>query len=256
MYLIILAHILIAIFFVRWLIKNDRGAKEPRSGYKAAIGFGLLALIVLLFFNPFHNEDTIQQLLEGPVDLQMAFFTALTVGITEEVAKCIPLGLYLWKKSYFNETTDGLFYFGITGMVFGVIESILYTVGMGAATGIARILFTPFLHVGMSMWFGYFLARRKVRGTGSGMVVVGLLLAIGLHTLYDFGAFSRNLWLVLLSLALATALNIGVFQLYKRSRAEDQALQLSAEGQNAFCRQCGKPNPHHTLYCEYCGKRT
>lgn len=254
--IIILIQVLIAVFFIRWLITSDRGAKEPRAAIRAALGFGLLALVLTLLLGLFRSSEVTKSVMDGNADLWTIIGLSIFIGITEEVSKTIPLAIFLWKKPYFNETTDGLFYFGITGIVFGVIESIFYTLEFGSGAGIARIFITPFLHVGFAMWFGYFLARRKVLGKGTAMIWLGLLLSICLHAFYDFGIFSGNGWFILASILLGFGLNIGVFFLYRIAQRQDSKFSLSSEGKNSFCRTCGQPNPHHTLYCERCGQRT
>ncbi|MCC7543529.1 PrsW family intramembrane metalloprotease [bacterium] len=254
--LIITGQILAATWFIRYVIIHDRGSKEPRGAVRASLLFGLLAIVIVFVTHPIQSDDAFVSLRDGTAPIQSVFIASMIIGIVEELAKSIPLALWLYKKPYFNEMTDGIFYFGMSSVMFALIENILYTLSDGASTGLARIIFTPFLHIGFAMWFGFFLARRKVTGRGTWMVVVGLLTAIILHGLYDFGVFSRLGPFTIASVVLGISLNLGVFKLYRYAQQHDKELQLSADGTNHFCRSCGRPNPDHTLYCVYCGQKT
>lgn len=263
--IVIIIQVCIAIFFIRYVIRHDRGSKEPRQGLRAAIGFGFLSIVLVLILSEVLGRLPVigqviapdRQLIEaGGYPMGFVFLAMMSVGIIEEAAKALPLAIYIWKKPYFNELTDGLFYFGITGVIFSVTESILYTLQYGGAIGVMRIIITPFLHTGFAMWFGYFLARRKITGTGTWKVPAALVFAMFLHGLYNFGLASKNTGYILVSLAIALGLNIGVFVLYRYAQKRDSTMMLSADGINTFCRSCGQANPDHNLYCEHCGQRT
>ncbi len=254
--LIIGAQILAAVWFVRFVIIHDRGSKEPRAAIRTALLFGLLALFLVTITSFLQENQFFVGLEDGTGTLSNMFIASIIIGLIEESAKSIPLALWIYKKPFFNETTDGIFYFGMSGVVFALIENIEYTIVNGAETGLSRLIMTPFLHIGFAMLFGFFLARYKVTGKSKALVALGLFGSISLHALYDFGLFSGIGWLMLLSAAIGLTLNIGVFKLYRYAQAEDAKLNLSADGTNHFCRSCGRPNPDHTLFCIYCGQHT
>jgi RsiW-degrading membrane proteinase PrsW (M82 family) len=180
----------------------------------------------------------------------------MLVGVIEESAKALPLALYIYKKPYFNEITDGVFYFGIVGITFSVIESIFYTLQYGAGVGIGRLILTPFLHTGFSMWFGYTLARYKLHTGGIHLVIIAFVSSMLLHGMYNFGMSSGMPGYFIFSLIIAIALNIGVFLLYRHAQDEDVSINIASNNSNNFCRSCGKPNTKHTLFCESCGQHT
>jgi len=82
------------------------------------------------------------------------------------------------------------------------------------------------------------------------------VLAVGLHGLYDFGLFFAHGWSVLMSLAITIFVNLNIFWLMNVARKADARLGIGAAGNNLYCRQCGRPNPQHYVYCIYCGQRT
>lgn len=222
-----------ASFFIYYVIHNDRGQKEPKAGIGAAIGFGILALVItsaakmLLKTLPGLSEVTDLNpiaIQTGALDVTYLFLAAMLIGVIEETAKALPLALFIYKKPYFNELTDGILYFGITGIVFGLVESMYYTLMFGADVGLMRVIITPFLHAGFSMWFGYALARYKLRIGGLTTVMLAFVGSMFLHGLYDFGLFTKSTELIIGSLVLALSLNIGVFLMYRHAQKIDTKL--------------------------------
>ena len=235
---------------VWYLVHNDRGSKEPIGALWAAAGFGLLALIFAGVLNGLVLPESL-------IDAEPSLYTLiafLVVGFIEEAAKFFPLALFLWKKKYFNEINDGIIYFAISGLVFGLAEDIMYTIVYGAQTGLFRIILIPFFHAAGTGIIGYFLAKAKVEHkplTTTILVWAGVAV---LHGLYNFGIGSGNIFLTLIGLVITLGFTIGLFILYMKANDEDKAGGRSAVGHNEFCRSCGKPNKHHMLYCQYCGK--
>lgn len=254
---IILAQIGLGWLLIRYLIDRDRGTKEPASGLWAAGLFGALAVVAAYFL----NQNLLPAELLASETLTLPLATAATgslmVGLIEESAKLLPLAIWLYRKRYFNEVTDGIIYFGIAGMIFGVAENILYSLNYGSEVGLVRIITVPFLHAGFCVCFGWLLARRKVTKGSWWLVVTGYVAAVLLHGLYDFGLFYGAWYTVLVSLALTIAINMAVFKLYGQAERHDRRLGLSASSrENWYCPFCGTPNPNRELHCPKCGRKT
>lgn len=247
--------VLFTVVLLRYMLSNDKGEREPAAGLWAAVLFGLLAVAPVLVLEFFLLPA---DLLDGAQSKTMASSTlamsALTIGLVEEIWKYVPLALFIYKRRYFNEHTDGIIYFGFSGMAFGLFENIFYTVAFGSSVGTARLLITPFFHAATTALAGYYLARAKV-DRGSMMrpfaAVAGVVI---LHAFYDYGLLTQEVVLVLISLLVAFMLNLSIFLMIRRARREDQSLGLSVVGINKFCRACGYPNPKQLLYCSRCGK--
>jgi RsiW-degrading membrane proteinase PrsW (M82 family) len=250
-----MAQVGIGWLFIRWLIQQDRGPKEPPKALWIAGLLGLAAVPMAMLLETYFLPDIdIMNIHTLPRDqlISMAFM----VGLIEEGVKLLPLALFLYGKKFFNEMTDGIIYFAIAGMVFGIVENIGYTLGYGPGTGIARILMGPYIHAGFCVLFGWMLARHKVVGKWPLGIVIGFLASVGVHGLYDFGLFYAHGWSVLMSIATTIAVNIGVFALLRQAQDTDAKLGIAASGDNYYCRSCGAPNPERYLYCTKCGKRT
>lgn len=185
--IILLVFVGIAISLAWFLISHDHGEKEPIAALWMAAGFGVLGAMLAAWLEnwliPSHN------LMPGATP--GALLTAsLSVGFIEEACKFIPLAVVIYGRRYFNENTDGVIYFALAGLGFGLPENILYTLQFGAKTGLIRVLLTPFLHAATTGLVGYFLAKQKVFKRSPFWVVVPLAVMMLLHGLYDFGLTS------------------------------------------------------------------
>lgn len=251
LFALLLVFIGLAVGLAWFLISRDRGQKEPIAALWMAAGFGLagglLAASLENWLIPANN------LLPGTPHGTL-LLSALAVAVIEESCKFVPLALVLYKRPYFNEHTDGVMYFALAGLGFGLPENVLYTLQFGAKTGLARLLMTPFFHAATTGLVGYFLVKRKLAGKSPFGIWLPLAGIIVLHGLYDFGLSSGSNLFADGSLLITLGLSIGLFMLFLRANEHDQDLGLSAVGHNAFCRSCGYANPQHHLYCARCGK--
>jgi RsiW-degrading membrane proteinase PrsW (M82 family) len=248
---LLLVFIAIAIGLAWFLIAHDHGAKEPVAALWAAAGFGLaggvMAALLESWLIPSNN------LLQG-TPYGTLLLTSLAVGVIEEGCKFVPLAVALYKRPYFNEHTDGVIYFALAGLGFGLPENILYTLQFGAKTGMVRVVMTPFFHAATTGLVGYFLIKQKLARRSPFKVVLPLAGIMILHGLYDFGLSSGSSAYTAGSLIITLGLGVGLFMAFLRANELDQDKGLSVVGNNAFCRSCGYPNPQHHLYCVHCGK--
>jgi len=244
--------LLTAAGFVYFLVHSDRGEHEPRGALWMAFGMGLVAVVLAINLELRFAHEMTEGTVSGMPQLALA---ALKVGLIEELAKCLPLALIIYHKRYFNEHTDGVVYFALAGLGFGLVENLLYTAGFGAGVGIARLILTPLFHAATTAMIGYALVKVKLdkasKWSAVGMVVAVILI----HALYDFGVLSGIAIFIIASIVLTFGLGVNLFVMLRRARYQDQQKGLSAVGNNSFCRNCGHPNPKHHLYCTQCGKQ-
>lgn len=243
--------------FIRFIIKRDHGHKEPLGALFGAVGFGLLAVFLASLANnllvPDRIADGVATGTLHSLPISTLLPAAIGIGIIEESLKCLPLAFFIYKKRYFDELTDGVIYFGIVGLTFGIIEDIEYTISYGPTVGVVRILISPYLHAAFAVLFGICLVQRRVLKRSWLLVAGGLLAAIAAHAAFDFTAFVGG-WALWVMLAITFGLNVLLFVIFRKAQKADERRGASATGMNKFCRQCGKPNPERLLYCTFCGE--
>lgn len=241
--------------FIYWLLSSDRGPKEPKKLLILSGIFGALAcvaaVILEVIFLPDAITSTPDRLSTGSL-----FGGSMLIGLIEEGCKSLPLVIALLVLRSIDEVTDGLIYFGIAGMTFGVIEDISYAFSLGAGAGIAKMVTGPFIHAGFCVLVGWALASAKIQKRTWLLPIIGFAAAVGFHGLYDFGLFYGHSWSILMSLAITVFININIFWLMRVAKRADARLGIAASGDNLYCRACGRPNPEHFLHCKYCGART
>lgn len=251
-FLIVIVFILIAAGLAWFFVTHDHGEKEPIGALWIAFGFGFMGAIAAAVLETFLVKNGN---MTPPAPLRTILSSSLTVGVIEESCKFIPLALLIYGKRYFNEHTDGIIYFAIAGLGFGLPENILYTVQFGSSTGISRIFLTPIFHATTTAIVGFFLIRAKLSHRSPLYCVPALIFAMLAHGFYDFGLSSNSGLIAFVSILITISLSISLFWLYFRATELDQRIGLSAVGNNKFCRNCGFPNPHRNLYCTRCGQR-
>jgi RsiW-degrading membrane proteinase PrsW (M82 family) len=234
-----------------FLISHDHGEREPVGALWLAFGLGFVGAIAAGIIEYFVIPS--KNLLPGR-PLPTILMAALGVGIVEEACKFVPLALYIYKKRFFNEHTDGVIYFALAGLGFGLPENLLYTLQFGSSAGVGRVLLTPFFHAAITATVGYYLAKGKVAGHSLLNVWPVLIVAMLLHGLYDFGLTSGVGIYAAFSVLITLGLSAALFVLYLHAVEHDQDRGMSVVGTNNFCRSCGFPNPEHHLYCTSCGK--
>src|SRR3954452_12470435 len=128
LYLVLLTFVALSAGLAWYLIANDRGEREPIYALWVAAGFGVAGAFAAGLLEGWLVKDA--SYLAGESGLKL-LGAALTVGVIEEICKFLPLAVWIYKKRYFNEHTDGVIYFALAGLGFGLPENILYTLQFG-----------------------------------------------------------------------------------------------------------------------------
>lgn len=213
-----------------FLIAHDRGQKEPVMMLWGAAAFGLAGAIAAAFIEP--RLVPLNNLLPG-VPNGTLLLSMLAVAAIEEGCKFVPLALVLYRKPYFNEHTDGVIYFALAGLGFGLPENLFYTLQFGAQTGLLRLVMTSVFHAATTGLVGYYLIRCKLSRRSPFRVGLPLLGVILLHALYDFGLSSLSPLYAALSVTITVGASLGLFVLFLRATELDQEEGLSAVGNNS-----------------------
>jgi RsiW-degrading membrane proteinase PrsW (M82 family) len=258
MYFVILAFILIAGSLVWYLLGHDHGRRLPVEALWLAFVFGCLAMgIASLAEARLIPPLFLHYPRAFPVANQVGYF--LGVGGVEEAAKFLPLALFIYRKSYFREHVDGVIFFAVCGLTFGLGENILYTFTYGAKVGVLRLILTPFLHAATTCILGYYLINLKLRAKHSRRLFALAVLAVPLlHGVYDFGISSSLPGLLAMSLLITLLLTQALFLYFLEANSLDRLAWVPALANNyapakRYCTACGEANRHHANFCEACG---
>lgn len=251
MFITIILFIALSAGLLWFLLKGDHGKKEPIGILWTAAGFGILALVLAGILESLVIPTSTSEILALGLGTKLVF--SLLIGVIEESVKFIPLALFIYKKPSFNENVDGILYFAISGLTFGLVENIVYTVSYGPRAGFARLLLTPFFHTAATAILGYFLIRLKLTKKSLYAFIPYFIGVILLHSFYDFGLFSGIQNFIVLSMMISLLLDVGLFIFYMEAKEHDKADGLNV---NKFCQFCGRPNGNVTMFCEFCGKKT
>lgn len=250
-FIILLIFVGLSVGLAWYFIVSDHGEREPVYALWAAAALGMAGAFLAGYLESIFVKN--MDVLSGqPTGKLMS--AALIVALIEEICKFVPLALWLYPKRYFNEHTDGVIYFALAGLGFGLPENIIYTLQYGTDTGLTRLVLTPLFHAAITGLVGYCLINLKLARRSAWLVAVPLLAAVLLHAFYDFGLLSGRSVYQTGALMVTLALSVSLFLLFMKSTQQDQDAGLSIVGQNSYCRACGRANPRHHLYCTYCGK--
>ncbi len=238
-----------SVSLVWYLLKHDHGRRLPVLTLWTACGFGVLAVVLAFILSAFLLP---QQFATTPNSLPITKLLpySLLVGVIEESAKFIPLAVFVYHRKYFKEHTDGIIYFAICGLTFGLIENILYTVQFGAGVGLGRMLLTPFFHAATTAIIGYYLVSMKITQNKIKFIISFLLIII-MHGLYDFGLMSQIDILSVASIMITLLLTMGIFLYFMQANDLDKADRSNNAN---YCTSCGLANTTHNNFCEKCGQ--
>ena len=225
LFIILLAFISIAVALAWFLISNDRGEKEPATALWLAVSFGLGGGLLASWLED--HLVPLGNLLPG-LPYETLLITGLAIAAIEEGCKFIPLALFIYKKPYFNEHTDGIIYFALAGLGLGLPENIIYTLQLGTEAGVVRLLMTPLFQAATTGVIGYFLVRGKLAKRSPLAACLPLAAMIILHGIYDFGLLSNSIGFAAVSLLITVSMNITLIALFFHARQLDRKLGLSA----------------------------
>jgi RsiW-degrading membrane proteinase PrsW (M82 family) len=225
MELLIFASMYPAYRLASFFIDNEPGEKEQQKSINFAIGFGVasvvLAIIISYIFDLFiFNNTEINDLSFFSREFPSQALNIASYAAIEEVVKFIPFAIFIYKKPYFNEFTDGIIYFAIVGLSFGAIETLLYSLGgAGLITIIMRYGIGLFLHGSLTAIVGFSLIYIKLKHSSKALVPLVLLAVIALHTMYNIGVYASALYpqLILLSIGVSVFITGVMLYLYYRS---------------------------------------
>lgn len=216
---VIVLAVLMSLGLIYYLLNQDGGPAEPVWAIIAALAIGCAAAQVAGVINGYLVPYSDNQI----TSLSSALLIGIIPGIYEEILKFVPMSFFVSSQKFFRAYSDGVVYFSLSGIAFGLLENIDYTVQMGAGVGLSRLLTLLFFHAATSGIYGfYFVRARQENNWGlTGRVVFLLMLS---HALYNFSlAYVAALPpLAVFVYVIPGALTIYLFHCFKKARDLDR----------------------------------
>jgi RsiW-degrading membrane proteinase PrsW (M82 family)/pSer/pThr/pTyr-binding forkhead associated (FHA) protein len=172
----------------------DRYEREPWFLRLAAFLWGAIIAIPPALFIESFIDGFITHLWGGDSQVvSHAFLSGLGAGITEETVKGLGLLLLFFiLRDEFDNITDGIVYGALIGAGFAMVENVFYFLRNPndmSALIIGRIILGWLSHSTFTVCFGValgYIRHTRVRWRHSIVPLSGYLLAVGLHTIFDF----------------------------------------------------------------------
>ena len=127
----------------------------------------------------------------------------LGVALIEEFMKLLPVMIFPFQKSFFDEPLDGIVYCVFAAMGFATFETVYYAQFLDWQGVLAKATLTVPAHAAFAMITGYYLGRARMqtsRAVRNQFILAGLGWAVLAHGLYDWMIFNPyEEWLMLLA---------------------------------------------------------
>lgn len=163
----------------------------------------------------------------------------ILVSFTEESLKFLSLRLYPYRRSFFTEPIDGIVYSTTIAMGFAMLENIFYAYQYELSTTLVRGVTAVPAHASFAAIMGYFVGRARFNpGKRRRFMLLGLILPIAIHGLYDFFIIQEVYdGLIILSVLTLSAALFFSIRLVREQQASspyrDQGKIIREEGEEA-----------------------
>lgn len=178
--------ILPALFWLYFWLKEDKLKPEPRSLIMLSFFGGMVAVLVAFF-----AEKTVKNIVASNVIL-----LAVYAPIIEELFKFFAAYFSTLRRKEDDEPIDPIIYLISSALGFAALENVLFLISPLAgnniitsiATGNLRFIGATLLHVVASASVGIFIGFSfyKSRFFKFFMIIIGLIIAITLHSFFNF----------------------------------------------------------------------
>lgn len=186
-----------------FVLVNSINRFEPKPLYLrlAAFLWGAVIAAPLAFLLESYINILVQGVLgQGANDIVRFALSALNPSMVEESSKGLGLLLLLLiRRDEFDNVVDGIVYGMLVGAGFTTVENFWYFTYYPSTfltlLIIERVLLGWLLHSTFTVCFGIalgYIPHIRVRWKHIGLLAIGFLLAVGLHSLFDFVALLTN----------------------------------------------------------------
>src|SRR5713101_1927232 len=173
----------------------DRYEREPWFLRLAAFLWGAIIAIPPAFFVEQNVDNIVQNLLgSNASEVMRSALDGLNAGVTEETVKGLGLILlFIILRDEFDNVTDGIVYAALIGAGFAFVENFSYFANNPKDTLVflivGRIMLGWLGHSTFTACFGAglgYIRHTRVRWKQIVIPLLGYLIAVGLHSFFDF----------------------------------------------------------------------
>lgn len=119
--------------------------------------------------------------------LALLAYALLAIGPIEELAKLLPFLIVVLRLKHFDEPLDGIIYASFIALGYAAVENFHYLDFLTRFEAIARGFAGPVIHVLFASIWAYPITQAHLAGRSPvRAALLGLLVAAGLHGVYDF----------------------------------------------------------------------
>ena len=211
--------ILPVILLCSYINKHDKD-KEPKELLKKVFIRGMLMVIPILFF-----ELIISYIYGKEENLDMVNLFASTfigVALIEEMFKWFVVYKHGYKNKEFNHAYDAIVYSVYSSLGFAVVENVLYVLGNGFTTGLARALLAVPSHACDGVLMGYFFGKAKqseYNGDQTSLnrfMTLSILIPVTAHAVYDYLLFTGKTMYLIIFFIFVIVIYIICFRIIKK----------------------------------------
>jgi RsiW-degrading membrane proteinase PrsW (M82 family) len=176
----------------------DRYEREPWYLRLFAFAWGAIIAIPPAFFIEQNVDNILQNLLGlNTSEVIRSALDGLNAGVTEETVKGLGLILlFIILRDQFDNVTDGIIYAALIGAGFAFVENFSYFANNAKDTLVflivGRVLLGWLGHSTFTACFGAglgYVRHTRVRWKQIAFPLLGFVVAVGLHSFYDFVDF-------------------------------------------------------------------
>ena len=172
-----------AVLLLCYFYRTDRN-RQPRKTVTLTFLYGGLT-----FFPVFVIENILTRLnvTSGTNLLVFNLYDMIVnVAVPEEFFKLIVIVFYSARSSAFDKPLDGIVYGATAALGFATIENIFYVLDGGLGTAITRAILSVPSHAFWGAIMGYTVGQVRFSGRKKRFILLGLLIAVILHGLFNF----------------------------------------------------------------------
>ena len=239
--------------WLRFLYQYDRVEPEPILVLlRIVVIGGLVSTFIAGTINSLFSSLSGIPISSESLSFKKSLILSTFVGFNEEIVKAVVTVWLVKNLKDLDEPIDAVIYATAVGLGFSVFENFQYTTEHGLFNLVLRSFTAMPLHIGLAAIWGYKISEVKFLHGKDYIESMkpAVILAAGLHALYDFFQFyiANNI------LPLIISITFSFFMIQIIRKKLDYLATQSPFLKAGTCTYCGTINSLENKKCKKCGK--